>query len=573
MSFQMKSAQWSSLIRWAGWTAIILLPALITTVMILQQYTCCYLPGFNDEVSQWHQIKTFSEAGFQGGYYTWNEKPAKLPFVHFGNWGPGFPALFGSLGKLFGWHPDSAIYYNTTVLTLALVVLVFVTRPAPRQTALLMLLFATFWPVLLYVPRTMQMTLHVSFAILFATLFHQRIALRHRAGSTNICFSLLLAVAATVQFTWMLIVFPWLLTRPGVMNGRQVVIRIVSAVGLNVLGAAYFLSMVPPYASDNAGDVIRAAQVGMKPVVDLVLPRFLYIARLRGDVFESILWVQCALLLSIVTFLARHWINVKLRTWATSSPKLLVTVLLGVFAAALFVCCAALDFQRGRYFVIPLVMLLYPVTNAFIGRLQNNDSPRPPAVLIDSYLLVAGVSVVLAVGISVLFGYPDEHRAYRFVAPYLLLGCLMLILGKRVQAALIVIAVAGAGVPGFFSYYNQQFGKGSWFSKSAMANTRKFERQIQPYLAFNQGAGPWCNTLLFEVGAFQPPLVTVPPGMGLSFIYSVDNAYLKIPLRSKYVLVGPKIRKLLEERGARLSPLTATVLGDLYINADARCSQ
>lgn len=550
----------------AGWIAVILLPALITMVMVLTQYTGCMQPGFSDEFSHWHQIKTFSEAGFSGGFYTWNEHVAKLPISHFGNWGPGFAMLFGSLSKLFGvWKPDSAIYYNTMVLTLALGVLVLVTRPEPRQTALLLLLFATFWPVLLYVPRTMQTTLHVSFAILFATLFYAQISLKHRIKTINLCFAVLLAVAVAVQFTWMLIVFPWLLTRANTLNGRQILIRIAAAVGLNSLAAAYFKFMAPPYPYEPGGEAVRAALVGLKPLVDQIAPRFLYIAGLRGDVFERILWIQCALLLAIVAFLSRQWFYAKMRNWAESSPKQLVIALLGVFSAVLLVWGAALDYQLIPYFVIPLAVLLYPVIAGLISKFKNADSKDWH--ILDSYLLVAGLTVFLAVSITILLGFADEHRGLRFIAPFFLVACLVLILGKHMRAALIIISVAVAGIPSFFNYY-KQLGQGSWFSCAAQTNIGQFETQILPHLKYLPAAGPWCNTLLFELEAFQPSLIAVPPGYGLSFIYSLN---LEMPLRSKYVLVGGTVRKLLEERGARLKFLTGTNLGGLYLNKEARC--
>jgi hypothetical protein len=566
------SEEWRCLpARHASWIALALLPALITVGMIQYYYgaqTGCMLPAFNDDVSHWHQIKTFSQAGFRGGYYTWNERTARLPFHHFGNWGAGFPVLFGSLAKVFGWRPDSAVYYNVTVLTLSLLLFVFTARPTPSQTAVLTVLLATFWPLLLYIPRTMQTTLHVSFAILFAALLHARNVnpAERRSRLLNLCFAVLLALAAGVQFTWLLIIIPWVLVRPGALGARQTLVRAAAGGALVAMGAVYFKWTVAPYAIDNAGVVFAAARIGIRPVLDAVKPRLLFMATLRGDVFESILWLQCAILLTVVVFLLRHWAASTLRAWAARKPVQFAILALSGVAIALLVVLAALGFQRPHYFIPPLAVLVYPKVVALVRRIGNRDSQSGAAAAqMDSLTLAAGLSVFVMLATAVLFGYPDEHRAYRLVAPFFLVGCLLLILGRHLRAALVVVAAAVIGIPEFFPYCRALQG---WFSCAAMADTRQFELETRPHLVYDPTAGPWCNTLLFEVNAFQSPLVAVPGGVGLSFIYSTD---FQVPLRSKFVMVGPSVLKALEAKGVHLKRLTDTKLGVLYRNADAAC--
>ena len=58
---------------------------------------------WNDEIYYWHQIATFKRAGFNGGYYTYQEVPAPN-LSHFGTHGPMFPMIYGVLGYLVGWH-------------------------------------------------------------------------------------------------------------------------------------------------------------------------------------------------------------------------------------------------------------------------------------------------------------------------------------------------------------------------------------------------------------------------------------------------------------------------------------
>ena len=551
------------------WVAAIVVPGLITTLMVSHYYgaeAACTFPAFNDEVSHWHQIKTFSEAQFQGGYYTWNEKAAKFAFSHFGNWGMGFAVVMGSIAKLFGWHASSAMPYNVTLITIALALMILVTGPDVRQTALLIAFTATTWPLLLYLPRTMETSLHISFGVLFAVVFYVREAYPKWRRYAGVGFVVLLAAAAMVQFTWLLVTFAWLLWRGG--TRRQIVMRVGVAITICFLGASYFRLTIPPYPNDPLGDLLRAG--GVTSAINQIAKRFTYIAALRGDIFENILWVQCFVLLAMLLFRSRA----RIRSWFADSliarPRLVVLVSLAIIAAALLIGCSELEWGRARYLVPPAIVLLYPAVRKMVSkiamRVPHHGNPTAP---IDSGLAVAGLLVFIPLGISIVAGFPDGHRAYRLVAPFMTAACLLLILRREYRLVLAITAVALVGAPDFFRYYERLQ---PWHSCAGLADIRAFEKQIQPYIKYDPTEGPWCNTLLFELNSFQPPLIAVPAGVGLSFIYDTSPVHLDTPLRSKYVLVGSNFRQMLEARGVNLQPLTNTQLGVLYQNMAASCT-
>ena len=55
------------------------IPALVAGLMIASNpgaEILDYTPQWSDEVYNWHQVATFRAVGFDGGYYTSNERPA-----------------------------------------------------------------------------------------------------------------------------------------------------------------------------------------------------------------------------------------------------------------------------------------------------------------------------------------------------------------------------------------------------------------------------------------------------------------------------------------------------------------
>src|SRR5207248_282696 len=84
--------------------------------------------------------------------------------------------------------------------------------------------------------------------------------------------------------------------------------------------------------------------------------------------FERILWVQCAVLLAVLIYQSRQWILGRARAWLAVSPNLAAVGLLSVLAAGLLFCCSVAGLDRAQIFVLPLAVLLYPLTPRLINK-------------------------------------------------------------------------------------------------------------------------------------------------------------------------------------------------------------
>jgi hypothetical protein len=169
-----------------------------------------YVPLSSDEVLFWHQIDTFREAGFNGGYYTINEVPASAAFSHFYTKGPVFPALYGTLARLTGWQLDTGVYFNIIVVTAALAIFIVITRPNHMQLIALGLVVVTFWPLMSTLPLIMQEAFQSALALILAGLFY-RIIQRPEPLSplALVAVTLFILVASLVRgVTWAMLFAP-----------------------------------------------------------------------------------------------------------------------------------------------------------------------------------------------------------------------------------------------------------------------------------------------------------------------------------------------------------------------------
>jgi hypothetical protein len=166
------------------------------------------VPLWSDEVHYWNEIACFARAGFGGGYCVPDERPAPASWCHFGPHGPGFPAVCGSLARLLGWHPASGPLFNVLFLMAGAAAWLALCRPDTTRLALATLLAATYWPLLLYLPATMQEGLHCGIAFLLAGLAHAGINREGARAWWLVPFCLVAVAAALVRVTWVLVLVP-----------------------------------------------------------------------------------------------------------------------------------------------------------------------------------------------------------------------------------------------------------------------------------------------------------------------------------------------------------------------------
>jgi hypothetical protein len=167
------------------------------------------VPQWWDEILYWNEIACFEQAGFDGGYCVADERPAACQACHFGPHGPGFPVVYGSLGRLLGWHPASGASFNALFLLAGAGAWLWCCRPNMSRLAIGVLLMASFWPCLLWLPTLMQEPLHCAIALLLAGLAHRGMFSDARGSSGPWIFFAAVVAASLLRPTWIVLLFPW----------------------------------------------------------------------------------------------------------------------------------------------------------------------------------------------------------------------------------------------------------------------------------------------------------------------------------------------------------------------------
>lgn len=240
-----------------------ILPAVVGTVLIGHFFTSTFrgAAAFGpDEVIYWRQIQAFATAGFETGYFTIHERPAPARFSRFGTHGPAFPVLYGAIARTTGWRPYSAPLVGVILIGIGLALWSFATRAAP---ALSLAAVATFWPLALVIPTTMQEPLHYAIATL-AALMTWRVATRRAASVEAIGWTLLLCACGLLRPTWILLAVPLSVVMTDGMAWKYRAIAIVAAFGLAGAVYAVFTWLASPYPESPAAIARNSAFV---PVV------------------------------------------------------------------------------------------------------------------------------------------------------------------------------------------------------------------------------------------------------------------------------------------------------------------
>jgi hypothetical protein len=212
-------------------------PALITSALVGHFFSrtlrdaLAYGP---DEVTYWRQVQAYAEAGFDSGYFTIHERPAAATFTRFGPHGPAVPIFYGSIARVTGWRPYSAPLVGVALIALALAAWAFAAQP---PAALTMTMIATFWPLALYVPSTMQEPLHYAIAAVCALAIGRIV--RGDARAPEVAgWVAILALAGCVRPTWALAFVPMAVL---LSERSALVLRITTICGAVFLALAVYL--------------------------------------------------------------------------------------------------------------------------------------------------------------------------------------------------------------------------------------------------------------------------------------------------------------------------------------------
>lgn len=462
----------------------------------------------NDEIGYWHMTLTFSQVGFQGGYYTLNEVPSRAQFSHFGPHGPLFPMIYGTIGRLTGWYFYSAPLINIAFITSALAGFVWLTGPNLKQLVITNLLILTFWPLWLFIPSNMQESLHHSIAIILAGLFlHLRLSPAVSSKFRFIVFALLL-IASLLRFTWSILFIPFFLVR----QERVTWLNLTKALGqaLVMMGLTFFAFqyLAAPFSRSFISVFLGTSNVSWSDGLSLLA------AHAKSNT------------INLFSFLSGILLEVSQR-----------------YQALLIVVCVL-----GFYW--------------FGDKTQKSVTSAGPRAELLFHLVNLGLPLILLV---LFYEINPNWRDYRTLAPHLLLSLLLLTRSPQPWLVWGVIITNFLLVQNFITVYQENPHRYLVYDSQRVGI---FQEQIKDFLVYEKDANPWCNTLLVRVQNYTPELMVVPAGIGLSAAFGWDQ--LQTPLKSRYILLDQADDEMYRHK-FNLKHLTRTILGDLYLNLESQC--
>jgi hypothetical protein len=487
------------------------------------------IPYWHDEVWYWNEIAVFHAAGFHGGYTVTNEIPAPATFVHFGTHGPVYPALHGSLTRLVGLFPCSIPVLNAACLLLASTIWVLVCRAGRRVAWAGLLVVVTFWPLILYLPSSMQETLHHAIAFLVAAVVVA--SFQKPESRLRLLVALAIVVAAAqIRVTWCWVILPlfWVGCQPQRWSGRIAIFGAALAIIAALYAEAVWLySPHPNFMSEFLSRATESPLAGLTQLMGHTAKNLVrYVVPDHGSWLERGLRVQVLLILGAAIY---HVVRLGRQRRGTFEPS-------NLFPAAKRESGQTMQSSGGP------------------GERSANGEDCSAAF---TFVLLNLLGIV---GFVIAFYDVMDWRDYRVVAPHLLLSLLVLL---GVQAAqwltgyVLLALLLGLLAPGKFAEFHR--GRVAYDAAQIAA----FSEQMGNLVRVDEQASAWDKTLLVHIDRLNSPLLLgLPRGIGVSIVYRwQDQAY---PPRSKYVLLtNAEINRL--GVPSSLARVAATPLGDLYV--------
>jgi hypothetical protein len=498
--------------RWALILLVSAIPALFMAGLVagyFQKNLYDFVPYANDEVNYWHETKTFIEVGFEGGYYTLNEREPSASFTHFYTHGPWYPLIYGAVGIVFGWERYSAPFINVVMIAVALMIFCVTARLNNWQLMVTGLVALTFWPMAQYLISNMQESTQYFTAIVGAALFYivikqqQALSLRLR-----LLFVVFLFVATVIRTSWAILLLPFFY-----FTAHKSMVGVVAAVVKSLvvaLLALFISSYVGAPGNNSILTVVNAFFVSFTAGMDAL------VGQTGSNLTKFVKIIQ-----------------------EDSLYPLVVIQMVGT-----------------------IVLLIIGGVN-YVRRKESDQAQSTTGLEIGFHLFNLVVVVVACLGLYLANGY------VRIFSLHLMLTLLLLIAFQRWRLAAFIIALSILWFPAYLPTYGESatahfppnHGRIDYFQTRAEAAI--------PYDPTLDNA--WCNTLLFHSSSYVGELTGVPAGIGLSFFLRADDPILKF--KSRYLFLNDEQARNVTTLpdAPRLEPISSTTLGTFYLNLDADC--
>ena len=162
----------------------------ITTDIIVHHSVFDSVPCWSDELAYWHEILSFSQKGFNFGYYTVNE--ALPTCMSFGTHGFGAVSIYALFGKIFGWKAYSMVIANAFFMSLAFLFLDSGVKISTKNLLYILLFSLTYMPLILFSSTSMTELLNYSVLIVYVGMLFTYFK---RGGKRRLVFLLLFSTA------------------------------------------------------------------------------------------------------------------------------------------------------------------------------------------------------------------------------------------------------------------------------------------------------------------------------------------------------------------------------------------
>lgn len=229
-----------------------------------------FIPTYNDEVAWFTQIESMITYGAPLGYEGYNATHA--PIGTFGPWGIATLVPYAFVGKLIGWKFHSMVIANMLLLSAAIAIFIFLTRPSMKQLLWFAVGYVSMSITVGYSILAMAESLRYALAIVIAGMLIKQY--RNEGGKVFtfvlIPFVILFSIQVYLIFALVIPVYVFL-----VLRDKKIAVRLAVSVMITAAAALienYTLGLVTsPYTESTRtaliGGVMENPYQGMVEVI------------------------------------------------------------------------------------------------------------------------------------------------------------------------------------------------------------------------------------------------------------------------------------------------------------------
>jgi len=513
---------------------VVLVPLMVGSALLALVHQATIFdaaPFWSDELYHWHQSASFGAAGFESGYYTFDEQTARAPIFHYYAWGPFSYAIYGAFARFFGWELYSYTLVNIVLLAIATAYFIYALRLSWQQLGFLGLVLASFVPLIIYLPSSMQQLLHLAIATVLAVGFY-RLLVQAVSWHFQLIFGGFILLAGLIRPTWAVFLLPALILARRQRSWRTIALAGGIAVPLILLVSGLFFVSAADFPHYRSGFISGGA----------------------GDFFDSAL-----------SLLQYVWFNLTiigegpLTAVGQRAQLLLLTVMIAFVGGRI-----VWQHRRGQQ------------------KLQASHITTLWEVAFHLFNLVGFYLLAIALHETI------DGRDYRVLAPHLFLSLLLLIAFRRRWIPGIMLASMFAlFLPVFESNAFDEYVQGTEprFNGIIHEQYARWQAQLGDLVVYDPDApNAWCNTVttsFFYVIPYAGEsglLLAIDAGIGLSWAWDWQSNGFPVPeftvpqqFQSRYLMLTDDDFAAWQDR-LNLRELLRVQNGALYDNQDAACA-